>query len=209
MKTLCSLIAFISVATLCMLIAGGFFELFYLRPHVQINLPIPAQTSTAYDPLDHVQLDCLAHNIFFEARGESAKGKAMVGFVVMERTLSPHFPHTICGVVHQANTDKNGKIIKYKCSFSWYCDGKEHYVDFHNPISEKEWQQSYLIAKLIMLNQLKAPIDMAGVTNYHASYVKPFWSKDHKNFRLVAKIGDHLFYRWRKATYPKIELASN
>lgn len=171
-----------------------------------ITLSLPGTEAKSYDGLDTVQLDCMARNIFFEARGESAKGKAMVGFVVLARTQSPHFPDTVCDVVHQANVDHLGRKIRYECSFSWYCDGINHKIDYHNPVIAKEWEQSLIVARLVMLGKVKPPINMRGVTHYHAKYVHPFWANN-KNYRLVARVGDHLFYRWKKAMLPKYEPA--
>lgn len=185
-----------------MLIAGALFNLFYLKPHIQIKLAIPPSRSVSHHFLDSVQLDCLARNVFFEARGESAEGKAMVAFVTIQRTKSAHFPDTICRVVHEGSMD-GGK----GCQFSWVCNGKNHTIDFYNKTIDKEWQQSYKIARMVMLGILKPPIDMDGITNYHAQYVHPKWARDHKDFKFVAIIGHHLFYRWKKADMPKIQFA--
>ena len=34
---------------------------------------------------------------------------------------------------------------------------------------------------------------MKGATHYHATYVEPEWARD---FALVGRIGEHIFYRW-------------
>jgi len=204
--------AFICIATwlscmmFIMLVVAAIFNKFYYNSFVSISIPIPHQ-SIKKEPLDTVQLDCLAKNIYYEARGESAKGKMMVAMVVIERTRSPHFPATICGVVHQANTDSAGRIIKNQCAFSWYCSGKPTTPDFSDPVVQREWAESYTIAKLVMSGKIRPTIDMDGVTHYHANYVKPSWSRN-KNYKLVARIGDHLFYRWKMANKPKL-LAAN
>jgi spore germination cell wall hydrolase CwlJ-like protein len=70
---------------------------------------------------------------------------------------------------------------------------------------QKEWAESYAIAKRVMESKVKLKIDMTGVTHYHADRVNPYWAKDHKDYKLVARIGNHLFYRWKKATLPKWE----
>ncbi|MGH8558320.1 MAG: cell wall hydrolase, partial [Methylococcales bacterium] len=44
-------------------------------------------------------LDCLALNIYFEARSESTLGRRAVGHVVMNRVNHRDFPHSICEVV--------------------------------------------------------------------------------------------------------------
>jgi spore germination cell wall hydrolase CwlJ-like protein len=208
MKSFCSFIAWLSVTGFCMLMAAALFSMFYVKPHVLVNLPIPNQGSQFNHYPDTVQLDCMARNIFFEAGNQSAKGKMMVGMVVLERTKSPHFPSTVCGVVEQANLTASGNIIKHECSFSWMCDGKQHVVDFDNPTVRQTWNQSYTIAKLVMSGKLRPHIDMSGVTHYHANYVKPDWARN-KNYKLVAVVGNHMFYRWKKANLPKLQVAMN
>jgi spore germination cell wall hydrolase CwlJ-like protein len=47
------------------------------------------------------ELDCLATNIYFEARGESEAGQFMVGFITMNRVNNSKWPGTICRVVYQ------------------------------------------------------------------------------------------------------------
>lgn len=205
---------------LCYFIFGllsGMIAIVYMVPYrsaeIQIPLTIPAPKAVGYVGLDGMQLDCMAQNIFYEARGESIKGKEMVGMVVMERVKSPHFPKTICGVVKQANHTASGRVIRNQCQFSWYCDGHNHAIHFDSGAVQQEWAESYAIAKKVMNNKVKLKIDMKGVTHYHAGRVNPFWARDHKDYKLVARIGHHLFYRWKKATLPKWkspqELAQN
>ena len=67
------------------------------------------------------QVECLAKNIYFEARNQSEYGKFAVANVTMNRVKDPRFPNTICDVVFQ------GPRVKKRvggCQFSWYCDGK-------------------------------------------------------------------------------------
>ena len=66
---------------------------------------------------------CLAMAIYFEARGEPTLGQVAVGHVVMNRVHSERYPSDVCEVVKQAQT-RNKKIIKHRCQFSFYCDGK-------------------------------------------------------------------------------------
>jgi spore germination cell wall hydrolase CwlJ-like protein len=205
MKTLCTTIAFLSVLGFTMLVSSALFDMFYLHSYKEVSLPIPSVQHSNF--VDNASIDCLAKNIYFESRGESDRGKLLVGMVVMERLQSPHFSHTVCGVVYAANRDSHGRIKRYQCSFSWVCDGNRHTINLHNIIDRREWVKSYAIARGIVNGNLKSKIDMTGVTHYHASYVKPSWSRN-KNYKLVAHVGDHLFYRWKKAMLPKITIAS-
>ncbi|HEV7383782.1 MAG TPA: cell wall hydrolase, partial [Phenylobacterium sp.] len=43
------------------------------------------------------ELDCLTQAVYFEARGETARGQAAVAQVVMNRVANRNFPKTICG----------------------------------------------------------------------------------------------------------------
>ena len=65
---------------------------------------------------------CMAQNIYYEARGESLKGKQAVGNVVLNRVDHHKYPDTVCGVVYEARL-WNGKVIRDMCQFAWYCDG--------------------------------------------------------------------------------------
>jgi spore germination cell wall hydrolase CwlJ-like protein len=197
MKRLCNIAAVLSLLLFTWLVGSAVFDLFFVLPRVSIPLAIPAAIPMVHE--DGKQLDCMAQNIYWEAQGEKALGKIFVGMVVMERLHSPHFPSTVCGVVFQGNRDAHGKSIRHMCSFSWTCDGADHDINFNNIIDRREWLLSYSIAKQVLAGKAHVPIDMVGVTHYHADYAKPFWSKDHKDYKLVATIGHHLFYRWKKA----------
>ena len=67
---------------------------------------------------------CMSLNIYYEARGESWKGKSAVAHVTLNRVEHPKYPNTICGVVLEAKLWK-GNPIRDMCQFAWYCDGKK------------------------------------------------------------------------------------
>ena len=48
------------------------------------------------------QTYCMAQNIYYEARGESLKGKQAVGNVVLNRVDHEKYPDTFCDVVYEA-----------------------------------------------------------------------------------------------------------
>ena len=126
---------------------------------------------------------CLAEAIYYEARSESFEGKLAVANVILERLYRNDFPDTICKVVH-AGVYWKGHIVKHKCAFSYYCDGKpEHMLDI------KAKSDAYNIARLA-LNGVQLN-NTTGSTHYHAEYVHPKWADE---FYFIAKIGKHLFY---------------
>jgi spore germination cell wall hydrolase CwlJ-like protein len=108
---------------------------------------------------------------------------------------SRRFPNSICKVVKQANY-KNGKVVKHKCHFSWFCDGLSDI-----PKDRIAWKVSKVIARA-MLQQPGVHIKnfgerwevndfLHGATHYHRNDVDPYWNR---NMLKVATIGDHVFY---------------
>ena len=138
---------------------------------------------------------CLALNIYFEARDQTTKGQMAVALVTINRVNSKRFPNTICKVVKQANR-KHGKVVRNKCHFSWYCDGKPD-----NPKNKIAWKVAVTISKA-MLEQpgvyfkrygerWKVNDFLNGATHYHRNDVDPYWNR---KMLIVATIGDHIFY---------------
>ena len=52
------------------------------------------------------EVNCLALNIYHEARNQPFMGKLAVGYVTLNRVNSDEFPNTICGVVKQGLKSK-------------------------------------------------------------------------------------------------------
>lgn len=124
---------------------------------------------------------CLATAIYFEARGESAKGQKAVAEVIMARTRVPGRPKSICGVVYEGSQRSTG------CQFSFTCDG---YSDVARPGAA--WTQAQTIATKVLRTRGKGRTVARGATFYHADYVRPGWAK---RMVRVAQIGSHIFYR--------------
>ena len=132
----------------------------------------------------------MAANIYHEAKNQSMLGQFAVAQVVMNRVEDSRFPDTVCEVVKQGLTYRNGKVVIGKCQFSWYCDGKS---DEPNRDS-KAWSNAIKHASIIMTETIN--IDVTdGATHYHASYVRPAWAKTKKR---TTRIDKHIFYRWEK-----------
>jgi|TARA_R100000656_G_scaffold24384_1_gene21605 spore germination cell wall hydrolase CwlJ-like protein len=131
------------------------------------------------------EFECLVEAIYHEARSEKLIGMLAVAGVILTRKESSNYPDTICGVVHQAKKFM-GKIIKYKCQFSYWCDGKrEEYDDLASALFSSE------VAEMSLMGiQLKQTV---GCTHYHASHVTPSWASN-PNFKAMGQIGNHIFY---------------
>ena len=151
--------------------------------------PVPAQEFSS-------ELECLAKNIYWEARNQSWAGQLAVGIVTLNRVQDDRFPDTVCSVVKQGPRRpswKNHLItypVKNRCHFSWYCDGK----------SDK-WVKEDSIAintaidiAALLLDKNITIIDFTnGATHYHADYVNPAWTSSKEK---TVEIDDHIFYKW-------------
>ena len=139
------------------------------------------------------ELECLALNIYHEARSESLAGQFAVADVTLNRVKNTRYPSTICGVVKQAVMSEwgveRGLFIPKKnmCQFSWYCDGQSDApVEQYALLRAKDVAEDFLSYR-------KFRGITEGATHYHASYVQPEWSF-HRKMNLIGRIGDHIFY---------------
>jgi N-acetylmuramoyl-L-alanine amidase len=127
-------------------------------------------------------LQCLAENVYFEARGEPLDGQYAVAEVTLNRTHAQHFPHTVCAVVHETRWDP---IRRRKVAdFSWTELGAL------SPEDGAAWKQAIAVANAVY-DDLRPPV-VPDALYYHASSVRPDWARSR---RRVAAIGNHIFYR--------------
>ena len=147
--------------------------------------PAPAQNFELEKLFPQVQ--CMALNVYYEARGSNLADKVAVADVVLNRVKDTRYPNTICEVVKQGMQDSNGNMRRNKCQFSWYCDGKHD-----RPQDQDRWVEAQGIA-WNMVEEGKYRGITEGATHYHATYVNPRWAS---TLQLVGSIGAHIFYRW-------------
>jgi len=124
------------------------------------------------------QLDCLTQAVYFEARGETARGQAAVAQVVMNRVASPSFPKTVCGVVFQG-------AASHGCQFSFACDGS-----MRHGLETDAWDRARQVAERALSGRVLA--DIGGATHFHTTSVRPDWGPQ---MLRVAQVGLHVFYR--------------
>ena len=93
------------------------------------------------------ELQCLATNVYKEARGEPMRGQIAVARVTLNRAI---YPKTICGVVYEPH------------QFSWTKSYKQVVYDL-----------TALNASIIAYNAT----DDFKATHYHNQSVKPSWRK--------------------------------
>lgn len=113
------------------------------------------------------EFNCLAENVYYEARNQPIEGQLAVADVTLNRVEDDRWPDTICGVVKQRR------------QFSWV-------GNVHERPRGKAWRRAQEVA----LHSLTSP-DRIPATHFHATYVSPGWAD--KKIK-VKKIKDHIFY---------------
>jgi N-acetylmuramoyl-L-alanine amidase len=126
------------------------------------------------------QLECLALNVYWEARSEPTIGQLAVAAVTLNRVAHPRYPDSVCEVVYQG-----GEGGKKGCQFSWWCDGKPD-----RPRNDVAWIKAVNVA--FVAASMELPDPTGGALWYHADYVDPDWARSKL---VVARIGRHLFFR--------------
>lgn len=87
------------------------------RSGVEIGYPIgegmKAPVEQPVKDVDEEELHCMTLALLKESGGESERGSILVSQVIMNRTASKKFGHSVCGVVK--------KKIAGNCMFSFWC----------------------------------------------------------------------------------------
>jgi len=191
----------ISSSRLSRLLAAAWRDLtFYWHTHEKsgyVVLCVLALIITAFGVFVHVsivghdhsqdvrtrtqELNCLAKNVYHEARGEPTDGQYAVAEVTMNRVASKHYPNTVCEVVFQENFD----VIRKRnvSAFSWT------ELDKSAPIDRDIWKRAWKIAVEVYDEEAEPRVD--GALFYHSRNIRPRWSR---RKRRIAKIGSHIFY---------------
>lgn len=130
------------------------------------------------------ELDCLTKVIWFEARGESKRGKIMVANVVQNRaTYGKPFANTVCDVVYQRN------------QFAWTRDKKKKQARFKD-IAHKHWktdQKQILDTVEIALSiVLFEPAVKTQATHFCSIGERCRFG----NVERLGKVGNHTFFKY-------------
>ena len=142
--------------------------------HDWMKQPLPGSVfSTA-------EQKCLATAIYFEARGEEARGQAAVAQVILNRVRNPAYPASVCDVVYQNDNWIN------KCQFSFACDGVPDVIT-----DRRAYRLAKDVAMAVTGGKIFLP-EVASSTHYNATYVSPRWAR---SMERMTQIGSHIFYR--------------
>lgn len=127
------------------------------------------------------EINCLALNIYHEARGESAAGQEAVARVTMARRNHPSYPGTVCGVVWQPR------------QFSWTHDRNSDAA-----MDREALARALEIARRVQSEEV--PVDYTNITAYHTITCQSQGCNDMRNnprLQEAFRVGDHVFYRER------------
>ena len=102
--------------------------------------------------------ECLATNLYHEARGETLEGQIAIGNVVLNRVKDVRYPNTVCDVVYDRK------------QFSWYWDGKSD-----EPKNKDVFLQMSVLSIQILAERFEDNTN--GATHYFNPYkVNPRWA---------------------------------
>lgn len=133
------------------------------------------------DPVEYTpkDLDCLAKNVYHEARGENNVGKYAVAQVTLNRLKTGYWGKNVCQVVYAPK------------QFSWTNKLPA------KPLDLSSWKDSLDIAKATLLGARVRDLDRS--LFYHADYIKtPNWADSNSR---VTQIGQHIFYNKAKNSW--------
>lgn len=122
-------------------------------------------------PAKAQDIECLAKNIYHEARGEGLHGQIAVAQVTVNRVASGQFQSSICKAVYASK------------QFSWTIGGAKRIKD------TKAWQDAVVVAQAVLTQSIRLPDFKA--LYFHTKQVKPKWAKTKQ---IVAVINNHVFY---------------
>lgn len=136
-----------------------------------LSLGTATHAHLGLQPAKDSEVDCLARNIYHEARGESLHGQIAVAQVTVNRVASGKFQNTVC------------KTVYARKQFSWTNDKTKRVKD------AKAWQDAVAVARAVLTQSIHLPDFKA--LYFHTRQVRPAWAKTK---RVVAVINNHIFY---------------
>lgn len=137
--------------------------------------------------------NCLACNIYHEARDQSDDGQFAVAMVTLNRLRSSNFPDSVCEVVWQQGRDsRTGAMV---AQFSWTLDGRPDVIE-----DWRAWTKAHAIAAQALevlqtdraaANEPDIDDPSYGALFYHNDQVDPYWREA---MRELIRIDNHIFY---------------
>lgn len=119
-------------------------------------------------------VDCLAKNIYYEARGEPERGQIAVALVTINRVESTKYADTICGVVYQ------------KGQFSWTASPTKR-------VSASAWRDAVEIAQRALSGAYDNLMPDFEALYFHSAKLRGIGCYHKKRRPQIVKIGNHVF----------------
>jgi len=183
-------------------------QLITLPVSIPDSIPIPRRPPEMYeqraaeDQLEYAkadskkrieasEIDCLAENMYYEARNQPLVGVEAVGHVTMNRLHTHKFGSSVCAVVFAKAVDADGKE---HCQFSWVC-AADDYKKVREPLN---LMGTKYMAEQIYYGHL--PDNTGGALYYHAVDIHPsFFDR----LSELGQIKDHVFFGSQKKVASK------
>lgn len=168
-------VGFLAVAAPLLLIAKGISG----AVPQQHRLPLIYQEPNAerYATVDDRELDCLAANIYWEARNQPQIGQLAVGITTLVRAREARWPDSIC------------KVVKQPKQFSWV--NAEYKQRGRATAADMAYLHALDMASGILQGEYDNVLSIFYPTHYHTTAVNPSWSR---KMAKLALINDHIFY---------------
>lgn len=123
--------------------------------------------------MERSELECLARNIYHEARFEPYIGQIAVAQVTFNRVLDGKWGDSFCKVVYAHK------------QFSWTLKSRLRNMQ----PKDQKWKEAMHNARMFQYGVRVNTLE--NVKHYHANYVSPKWKHDYTH---VDTLGQHLFY---------------
>jgi spore germination cell wall hydrolase CwlJ-like protein len=137
----------------------------YERSYEEMNARVAQENKEA---------SCMAKALYWEAKGETKKGMTMVGLVILNRTKSPKYANTVCGVIKERN------------AFQWYKHSKKN-----KPKEHSRYLLAQAVAKDLLSGKHNGKMASSVLWFKVCDHPSEFFTK----LKMAQKIGQHCFYR--------------
>jgi spore germination cell wall hydrolase CwlJ-like protein len=135
---------------------------------------------------EYAERTCMTQALYYEARGESDRGKEAVAEVILHRAKSGVHPKSVCGVVYEPH------------QFSFLEDGS-----MRQKVDVPAWKNAELLASRILHGELVTSLTRNAMF-YHSVDVLPDWTT---NMVRTAQIGRHIFYQFPRSRPVRVKSA--
>lgn len=143
------------------------------RVNMEPRIEVVVIIETPEPQINQRHLNCIARNIYWEARNQPLAGMIAVGHVVLNRTIDGRWPSDPCEVIYQ----RRGNT----CQFEWVCSDKVR----REPSDQISWGKSLEAAYLAM-------------TGPDITQGALFFQRGNPPKRQpITRINDHAFFRER------------